>query len=257
MQITCPNCGEQIAAENINIQKMVAVCAHCDTVFSFDTPHAKLKRRKVKQPKQLTLTEGDTLQMAFRTNFRLDKSGDFLTSVFASGGFSFVGFMMLNEYMMGDESLLIPLAFFLLSTLLAYYWLVLTVYNKTHIEMDDEVITVSRQPLPNLLRQPIEVQLSGVVAIRCEETAISKKEGYDTPRFRVYAELEDGRQRQIVSDLTEEYAYFVTERLNERLHDIPEDVVEHDLAHLMDVDADLPDVAISDDGEIMPLSAKR
>ncbi len=257
MQISCPNCGEQIAAENINIQKMVAVCAHCDTVFSFDTPHAKLKRRKIKKPNKLMLNEGETLQMAFRTNFRLDKSGDFLTSVFASGGFSFVGFMMLNEFLMGDETLLIPLAFFLLSTLLAYYWLVLTVYNKTHIDMDDEAITVSRAPLPTILRQPIEVQLSGVVAIRCEEMAISKKEGYDTPRFRVYAEMDDGRQRQIISDLTEEYAYFVTERLNERLHEFPEDVVEHDLAHLMDDDDDVRGVEISDDGEIVSLSANR
>ena len=66
MQVNCPNCGEKLPAENINIQKMTAVCPACDTVFSFDLPADKAKRRKVKQPAKLNLRDdNDRLQMEF------------------------------------------------------------------------------------------------------------------------------------------------------------------------------------------------
>ena len=84
MQVICPNCGEKVTAENINIQKMTAVCAACDTVFPFDLPEVKIKRRKVKLPTKLTLRDTETLQMEFWTNFRLDRNEPFLA---ANSGF--------------------------------------------------------------------------------------------------------------------------------------------------------------------------
>ena len=86
MQVNCPNCGEKVPAENINIQKMTAVCPACDTVFSFDLPEAetKAKRRKVKQPSKLMIQDNDTLQMAFQTNFRLDRNEAFISSAMGS-----------------------------------------------------------------------------------------------------------------------------------------------------------------------------
>jgi ssDNA-binding Zn-finger/Zn-ribbon topoisomerase 1 len=58
MQMTCPNCGETVSAENINIQQMGAVCPYCDSVFRFELPGEKAKRRKIK-PREIRVFDSD------------------------------------------------------------------------------------------------------------------------------------------------------------------------------------------------------
>lgn len=216
MRLNCPNCGEAMPAENINIQEMVAVCPACDTVFPFEAPEQKTKRRKVKQPDGLTLHDGAVLEMEFRTNWRLDRSEEFVGTAAFSGSFSFVALIMLAAALQGEMPLVFPLLFGMVAAV-ADYSLATLLWNKTHITMDDQQITIRRKPLPSLLSQVKHVSLAGVVAIRTEETETSRKEAYDTPRFRVWAETADGIRRTIANDLVEEYAFFVAQRLQERL----------------------------------------
>ncbi len=223
MKLNCPNCTKAITSNHINIQQMVAVCPSCDTLFPFDPPIAKSKRRKIKQPKNLTLREDeDNLHMNFRTNFRLNENEDFIGISIVSVTFTFI--MLLTAYgsRANDVPFLIPFGF-ALATMFASYLLGLMVYNKTHIDVKNEQIIVSRQPIPNPLTQPTKVNLSGVRAVQFEETAISKREGYDLPRFRVWADMEDGGQKTIIGDVPDDYALFISQRLNEYLaQDSPE-----------------------------------
>ena len=96
--------------------------------------------------------------------------------------------------------------------------------------MDEDTIKITRKPIPNPLNQGYEVPLAGVTAIKYEETAISKKEAFDTPRYHVWAETIDGNRRTIVNDVTEDYAVFIAQRLEERLQ--MDD--ERDVFHLED-----------------------
>ena len=234
MQVICPNCGEKVPATNINIQKMTAVCPACDTVFSFDVPETqKAKRRKVKRPARLVLNDDATLHMAFWTNFRLDKNGDFLSSAMMSGSMGFIALLLIAT---GKAPLILTLGFVLIA-LAFVYRLVLTALNKTHIEMDEDTIKVTRKPLPNPFNQGHEVPLAGVAAIKYEETALSKKEAYDTPRYQVWAETADGSRRNIVNDVTEDYAVFIAQHLQERLQ-IDADL---DVSRLEDDDQRLDD----------------
>ena len=47
---------------------------------------------------------------------------------------------------------------------------------------------------------------------------LNREEEYDMPRYRVWAETADGSRKMIVNDVIEDYAYFVVQRLEERLH---------------------------------------
>ena len=214
--IYCPNCAEVVPAEHINIQQMAAVCPACNTVFEFDIPEVKAKRRKVKKPEKLTLHDTDAqLEMIFRTNFRLERNEAFANGLVLSVMFTIITMVVINRLLAGEGAAIVALVPALITSL-GYYWLALTAYNRTHIEMNAERIRVSRQPIPSLT-EANEVDLYNVVDIHYEETAISKREGYDTPRFRVWAETEDGREKLIANDLIEDYAIFVTQQLNDRL----------------------------------------
>jgi len=214
MQVNCPNCGEKVPAENINIQKMTAVCPACDTVFSFDLPEDKAKRRKVKLPANLSLRDDhEALQIAFRTNFRLEQNQSFLTSAVGAFSMTLVSVVMLGLPRM---PFVLPLVFMLIAVAL-FYGLALIVVNQTHIQMDEDTIKVTRKPIPNPFNHGYEVPLAGVEAIKYEETALSKKEAYDTPRYQVWAETVDGGRRTIVNDVTEDYAVFIAQHLQERL----------------------------------------
>lgn len=214
-QLVCPNCGETVPAEQINIQEMVAVCSACHHMFSFSAPKAagRLKRRKVKQPSSMVVHESDAhLHMEFRTNFRLDRNEAFIGTAGIAASFTFVTLIMLG---VGDIPFIIPLVFGVVALFL-FYLVGLVVYNKTHLDVQDDRVRISRKPLPGL-NQDQEISLSGVVAIHSEETPISVKEGYDTPRYRVQAEYADGSRRTIINDVTQEYALYIAQRLDEVL----------------------------------------
>lgn len=219
MQLTCPNCGEKIPSAHINIQQMVAVCPACDTVFRFTPPAPKAKRRKVKRPERLMLDETDQhMRMAFRTNFRLDKNEAFISSAIFSLVFTCVTALFIGQYLTERDPVLVLMAFIMgLAALFGYYWLARVVYNKTHIEAAEDQITVTRKPVPNFLTPPKTIDLAGVERIHYEETPTSQKEGYDMPRYGVWALLVDGSRRLIVNDVTVDYAAFIAQCLNEHV----------------------------------------
>jgi hypothetical protein len=219
MQIQCPNCGEKVRAENINIQEKIAVCSACDTVFKFEMPEEKTKRRKVKQPQNLIVRDSDeSLKMSFRTNFRLDANEGFVgSSIMIVIGILLGGLMLGAGVDTGEIPLILPVGFLVLAVV-AFYNMALIAYNQTEIEMDEEVIRLSRKPLPSVLgNQKQEILLSGVVSFSAEETPKSAKEAYDTPRYHVWANFQDGSRKIVVADLIEDYAHFIAQVMEERL----------------------------------------
>lgn len=237
MQLTCPNCGEHIPSENINIQQMTALCPTCSSVFVFEPPGTKSKRRKVKQPENLIVREADQqLSLAFRTNFRLDKNETFLSTGIMSVFSTFMTAATTAAYIFDDAPFVIPLCFGLV-TLFLYYLVALIIFNQTHIDVNEESIHISRKPIPDFGTQLRDINLSGIERIRHAETPVSIREGYDTPRHNVWAEMIDGSRKIIVSDVIDDYAAFITQRLNEYL-DLDS---QTDSSRLTDAEATLSD----------------
>jgi hypothetical protein len=114
--------------------------------------------------------------------------------------------------------------------LLFAYIVGLIAYNYTEINMAGDVIRTSRGPLPNPLRRPQTIPLHDVESISYEETSASIENEYDLPRFHVWAVTVNGGRKRIATDLVEEYAVYISQRLNQHLH------TESDpnMAHLQD-----------------------
>ena len=114
-----------------------------------------------------------------------------------------------------EVPIFLPLMF-LIMAIAAIYSLGTIVYNQTQIHMDDEAIQVARGPLPSLT-QARRISLTGINAFNAEESAVSQREGYDTPRFHVWALSAEGSRRLVCGDLTEDYANYIASQLNQRL----------------------------------------
>lgn len=217
---------------------MVALCEQCSGIFDISHPRAKAKRRKARRPPQLRLHSEDPLHLGFRTNFRLDKSERFQSSAILSGVFSLMTLLMTGLFLEGEVPIFLPLMFVMMA-IAAIYSLATTAYNQTHIRMEDDAIHVSRAPLPSLT-QARRIALDGVEYFAVEETAASQREGYDTPRYHVWANDADASRRLISGDLTEEYASYIAGRLNQRL--IPDEAANS--ACLSDSQSDLDDYSL-------------
>ncbi len=210
---------------------MAAVCGACNSVFEINMPRAKPKRRKVSRPPSLRILSEDPLRLAFRTNFRLDKSENFQASAILSGVFSLLTMLMTGLYLDGELPIFLPLTFLVIAAA-AIYSLMTIIYNQSHIHQSDDALYISRRPLPSLTRQR-RIPLAGIEAFSAEETAASQREGYDTPRYHVWALFADGSRRLVIGDLVEDYADYVSAQLNLRL-----DADEDSRARLRDSQAD-------------------
>lgn len=172
MQLTCPQCNQPVSAADINIQQLVAICTGCDNIFSFSSDFLKSKRRKARQPEYLGLREADDLRISFRSNFRLDKNENFISSSIMTIVFTSIALLMFGLREEENTPVVLPIAF-ALTAAFAAYWLALIAYNKTHIVMDSSKIQVSRGPLPSY-GQEREIELNNVVSIFSEETTRPK-----------------------------------------------------------------------------------
>lgn len=228
MQLNCPNCAEAVPAEYVNIQELIAICPNCDAVFRVEAPANKVKRRKVKQPEHLTVHDTDHLHLSYKNNFGQRWHINFGASLFAALALSALTAVMFNEYRIDDVPLLIPL-FFSLLTLSFLYFALVSDRNHTHVEIKDDVLRTHHEPL--LQDQVREVNILGVRTVHCEETPESKASHSPLPRYNVWLETENGSRRNVVNNLPEDYAYFITQRIEAYLH-LDEEAI--DSSHLQD-----------------------
>lgn len=212
MQPVCPQCQQPVEAAQVNIQQMLALCPACSSIFELRPGLRRRKARKVQRPAGLQLSDGDPLTFKFRTNFRLEKNEHFVNSAVMSGVFSLLTILMIALNLDGEVPVFLPMLFASLAVG-AMYWLASITWNTTEIAASGNSLMVSRRPLPVPASQRV-LDLSSVDAIYAEETVASRQEGYDTPRFHIWASEMAGGRKLVVGDLTEEYATFVASRLD-------------------------------------------
>ena len=239
MRLVCPECGEPIAAENINVNEMIAVCGNCDTVFRFDLPHEKAKYRKTHQPEGLNVREEDGLLDMWFTRVLGQEDIIARNGVgFAASFLTLMTILTTGGFLENDVPILVPI---ILGTLMlvGYYVLALIMLDKTRIIADEHQIRLHYEPLPNPFEEAVKVDFADIETIICEETEESKKAGSLKRYYHVGAKLLDGNRVLILKDKPEPYAKYITQRLEEKLHERSDRAISN-----------LREALFSEDGEI-------
>jgi hypothetical protein len=218
MALHCPNCGAEIPAENINIQKMAALCSACNHVFAFSADSGtgpKHKRRKLKKPKRLSLEgEGDRLEISYLRVLDQNAYGALAGIGFAALIFTMGFLAVLLSPDVPKGTLIVPAVFMIP----LWYIIAVILTTVTRITADRESVAIKTGPLPFPNTDAKSLDSDDIIRVFCEETADSQKNQSGTRYYRISAELVDGSQVTLLGSLPQEYAFYITQALEAHLN---------------------------------------
>lgn len=211
MNLRCVNCGEPIPAKNINIQKTLALCDHCETVFDFsknissELSTEKPKNRKVKQPVDLLINENhEQLHLHLKWSLKIvPPMISILMGLWFLVGFVFPMLAVLNG---NGETLGIGL---LLGAFPIYYFISLLV-NRTQLDVNDTVLSAVGKPLPWFDGKNVNVDQINTISYQQSKSF----ESY----YDLTAQLHDGREINLIELIPYEHAVFIAHEVNAYLY---------------------------------------
>ena len=222
MKLDCPKCDAEISAENMNLDRMVAKCSHCHSVFSFADyfGHAASKARlDAPQPEKV---QAENFGGALTLSWRWFNWTFLLLTVFAVfwNGimFSFFGASLLSASE-GDFSMAFPfLCFphFWVGLALIYY--VLTGYmNKTTLTVDHKQLAVRHGPLPWWGHK--QIRTAEIVQLYTKQNiSRSFRNNGWSGNFEVHAVMKQGKHQKLLSGLdSSEHVLFVEQAIEDYL----------------------------------------
>ena len=216
----CPCCGNEIPADDVNLDDLVAKCAGCNEVFSFDQLPAPARR--VSRPQRLTVVDdGDRRQILRRWSTR----GILPALCFCAGWDGFLVLWYTQVFAMANQGgeaarqavvmglfTLLHLAFGVGLTYVALCHLV----NTTVAVVADGRLRVRHGPLPWPGNHDLDV--AEVRQLYCTRTARQRRSGATSYRYTVDAVLADDRTVTLLEDVDDKTtALFYEQQLEDWL----------------------------------------
>jgi hypothetical protein len=217
MELKCTNCGEHISAENINIQRTLAVCDKCDHVFNFGDSvlTRKAKLRKARKPENLNAQDdGDSLELSYQqlVSDPNEKMGLAIVSVLAI----ILTLISIAAFSDSDAPLLVRIIF---SVLPIVFWYIAAVAltTKTRINVDREKIAIKSGPLPFPINDNKTIDYDDVTEVFCEETEESKKRAAFDRHYRVCMRFNDGNRVALLKSVPQDFAFYIAQSIESYL----------------------------------------
>ncbi len=219
MKLDCPKCAAEIPAENMNLDRMVAKCAKCHSVFSFAERVSTVKAKlPAPQPDKIIVENlGGQLTLRWHWfNWHI-----LLVTGFAVfwNGIMFFGFG--GAIFSGEADFFAVFPFILFPHfwvgLAMIYYAISGYINKTTVNVDYDQLTVRHGPLPWWGNRHIEP--SHIVQLYSKENRSNyRRNNVWSGNFEVHAILKQGKHQKLLSGLdSSEHALFVEQTIEEHL----------------------------------------
>lgn len=148
LRLTCEKCGAPISANNINIEKTIAKCDLCGTVFSFD-PQLPANTSE-KPPLNLELPDGiDILKLASELTLYIKWSSAFnnFLMLFTAIWNSVVLIFVIIAIATGMWIMLLFISIHLAIAIGLTYYLIAVRFNTTEISVSRQLLTIRHKPM--------------------------------------------------------------------------------------------------------------
>jgi hypothetical protein len=216
LKLACPNCGETIPADKINIQETLALCPRCDTIFRFDksavSTLAQRKGRNLPQPPKLHVHESETgVQIRYRWIENLNGLLIGFAAMFAVGTAVLIaiGLGIMSE---GGLGALAVGSLFLLGAMFCLYLLMTVPLNSSIFTLDDEELSHIEEPLYGFDNHRFpRAEVEQVIAK--DISGDNSMEGY----LNLIAVMHNGTEKKLAQYLKAEHALYIAQVMNEYL----------------------------------------
>ncbi|MEO0948817.1 MAG: hypothetical protein AAFY11_11865 [Cyanobacteria bacterium J06641_5] len=219
MQLNCETCGTPIPAENINLDRAIAKCTQCNSIFSFADrfPAAVPPKLKVDRPENIRVTRSTNELTIVRKWF-----GPifFFFAFFAVFWNGITWTIALAAIFSQEYQMLVFMSLHLAVGLGVLYYTTTLLVNSTEIRVDRRYLSVRNIPLP--FPGNCTVPVGRIEQIYCKEK-ISRGRSRSVT-YELYAIAGEDRRQDIIKGLpSAEEAVFLEQEIERflRIEDRP------------------------------------
>jgi hypothetical protein len=212
MKLKCPACGSPIAADQINIQAMTAVCTHCDNVFPFRTPASEpaTGTLKHKAPAQVTVHEDDRRRyhLSFKWDWRTEHPAAWAVLVLAITVCLLVAAAVFSRRVSPQfVTLMLTVGW------LPIYIALTVTLNRTHYQVVGDALRVWTEPLWFIAYGRKTLPLASITRIITQRFLAGSTDADSF--YHVLACLEGGKQVMIARGVNYQHAHFIAQELQD------------------------------------------
>ncbi len=214
MNLNCPECSAQVNTEDINIQKLVAICNKCGHLFQFDDKlegSSKTKFIPRPQPKQVTV-ENQINQLTVEWRWwGKDSVEKVITILVWPMLFYFFLFENLSDFGQSSTIPFLPYIPHIFIGTAVLYSLALQFLNSTTFVIDEFEFKLRHGPLPWLGNRTMS--RDDIVQLFTKEV-VERKRRRTTSSFHLFAILQNGKDLRLISTGSQpEIAQYIEQEL--------------------------------------------
>ncbi len=190
LQLSCPNCKSDIRGEDINIDKVVAKCANCNTVFSFENELNNELHKPAHKKQEVLLPAGiesysTDHELDFEINWRKTSKGIGFFVFFTLFWNGIVGIFVIMALATGEWKMLLGVSIHLLIGICLLYYVLANMLNTTYITVRRGKLSVEHLPLRFPFYPDRFIPVANIEQVFVERYVASKTNNNPDFAFRV------------------------------------------------------------------------
>lgn len=219
MRLVCIECGTAIPAANINVNKLIAVCPACNSVFHFELHENKVKQRKIKAPERMVVHDDAPLHLSYDRVFGSENRAALIGIGFATFMFTVIMMTTIGGFLADDMSIFVPL--FVGTLWFSFFYTELMLYfTKTRIISDGNQLRAEHEFFPHPLQEKDRsIDIHAIQRVFMEESYSSKRRVDAERSYHLYAETDADSRALILKGVPEKYALFIQQEIMKLVHE--------------------------------------
>jgi len=234
--LNCKFCGEPIDAKDINIQQLIAKCAHCDSVFPFETTdlqegapanNSKQKKAATKEAKEIPLPKGISMEqgfdeLVFTISWRQTRNFAFFLVFSLFWNAVVLPFVVIALQQNSWQMILFLSVHLIIGISMGLYTIAILI-NKTLIRVSNLGIDIKIGPIPVPFNPSLFLSSNDIKQLYVEEYVPSTTNGKPDLTYAVRAIQQSGNEMRLVSGFNHpQHALFLEQEIERFLHIVDE-----------------------------------
>jgi len=201
-QLKCPNCKELVMADNINIDKAIAKCTNCSSVFSFDhsSRYPYRNRPEVFQPEgieMLRLRNELDIDFKWRNAKSVSVPFIFFAVLWNVMLLPFVGVAIMS----GQLAFLLGVSVHLFVGLGFLYHILTVLINTTYISIDEYDLIVEHRPLKHIANRDKNIECRDIDQIYVKKYVTGRTNDVIHHAHKVVVILNNGDELDLIAGI--------------------------------------------------------